>query len=389
MMASAAPTNPVASPKPVDTRGLANQVIGETEICAVTQTELIYRGYEIADLAAKATFEEVAFLVLVGHKPTAAELDAFAKEVKGMRDVPASVREQLQNVVKASPAAHPMSLLRTGVSLLSHVDTECESNTRDAEMRKAKRLLAKIPTLIGIIERAIENKPALDPDPTLGHAANLIWMMTGKKPSELEARIMDVSLILYAEHDFNASTFTCRCIASTESDMHSAVCGGIGALKGALHGGANEMAMEMLKDLDRDTAGGKESVEAWMQRAFAEKRKLMGFGHRVYKNGDHRAGILRRWGLKLAEQMGPDAKKWFDLGDQVQAIMLKEKNIHPNVDFPCGMTYFVMGIPVPQYTPIFVAARITGWCAHIMEQHQNNRIIRPLAEYQGPMNLKW
>jgi 2-methylcitrate synthase/citrate synthase II len=388
-MATATPANPVSTPKPVDTRGLANQVIGETKICAVTQTELIYRGYEIADLAANATFEQVSFLVLVGHKPTTAELEAFNKEIRGMRDVPANVRERLQQVVKDSPAAHPMSLLRTGVSMLSHVDPECESNAPDAELRKAKRLLAKIPTLIGIIQRAVEGKLALDPDPSLGHAANLMWMMTGKKPSELEARIMDVSLILYAEHDFNASTFTCRCIASTESDMHSAVCGGIGALKGPLHGGANEMAMEMLKDIDRDCAGGAMTTDAWMQRAFAEKRKLMGFGHRVYKNGDHRAGILRSWGLKLAEQMGPDAKKWFDLGDQVQAIMLRDKNIHPNVDFPCGMTYFIMGIPVPQYTPIFVAARITGWCAHIMEQHQNNRIIRPLAEYQGPMNLKW
>ena len=388
-MATATPANPVATPKPVDTRGLANQVIGETKICAVTQTELIYRGYEIADLAANATFEQVSFLVLVGHKPTTAELEAFNKEIRGMRDVPAHVRERLQQVVKDSPTAHPMSLLRTGVSMLGHVDPECESNAPDAELRKSKRLLAKIPTLIGIIQRAVEGKLALDPDPSLGHAANLMWMMTGKKPSELEARIMDVSLILYAEHDFNASTFTCRCIASTESDMHSAVCGGIGALKGPLHGGANEMAMEMLKDIDRDCAGGKMTTDAWMQRAFAEKRKLMGFGHRVYKNGDHRAGILRSWGLKLAEQMGPDAKKWFDLGDQVQAIMLRDKNIHPNVDFPCGMTYFIMGIPVPQYTPIFVAARITGWCAHIMEQHQNNRIIRPLAEYQGPMNLKW
>ena len=388
-MATATPANPVATPKPVDTRGLANQVIGETKICAVTQTELIYRGYEIADLAANATFEQVAFLVLVGHKPTTAELEAFNKEIRGMRDVPAHVRERLQQVVKDSPAAHPMSLLRTGVSMLSHVDPECESNAPDAELRKSKRLLAKIPTLIGIIQRAVEGKLALDPDPSLGHAANLMWMMTGKKPSELEARIMDVSLILYAEHDFNASTFTCRCIASTESDMHSAVCGGIGALKGPLHGGANEMAMEMLKDIDRDCAGGAMTIDAWMQRAFAEKRKLMGFGHRVYKNGDHRAGILRSWGLKLAEQLGPTAKKWFDMGDQVQAIMLRDKNIHPNVDFPCGMTYFIMGIPVPQYTPIFVAGRITGWCAHIMEQHQNNRIIRPLAEYQGPMNLKW
>ena len=187
MTASAAPSNPVATPKPVDTRGLANQVIGETEICAVTQTELIYRGYEIADLAAKATFEEVSFLVLVGHKPTPTELDAWTKEIKTLRDVPAAVREQLQNVVKGAPTAHPMSLLRTGVSLLSHVDADCESNAPDAELRKAKRLLAKIPTLIGIIQRTIEGKTALDPDPTLGHAANLLWMMTGRRPSELRA----------------------------------------------------------------------------------------------------------------------------------------------------------------------------------------------------------
>ena len=388
-MATATPPSPVSVAKPVDTRGLANQVVGETRVCAVTQSELIYRGFEIADLAESATFEGVAHLVIVGHKPTAAELAAFDAEIKSMRAVEKTVIDQLAAVVKAAPHAHPMSLLRTGVSILGHHDKECESNAPDAELRKSKRLLAKIPTLIGAIQRTIEGKPVLEPDSSLGHAANLMWLMTGRKPTELEARIMDVSLILYAEHDFNASTFTSRCIASTESDMHSAVCGGIGALKGPLHGGANEMAMEMLKDVDRDCAGGKMSVEAWMQRAFAEKRKLMGFGHRVYKNGDHRAGILRRWGLKLAEKMGPDAKKWFDLGDTVQAIMLKDKNIHPNVDFPCGMTYFIMGIPVPQYTPIFVAARITGWCAHIMEQHQNNRIIRPLSKYTGAPLRPW
>jgi citrate synthase len=171
--------------------------------------------------------------------------------------------------------------------------------------------------------------------------------------------------------------------------MHSAVCGGIGALKGPLHGGANEAAMEMLKTIDEDTSKGQMTVDQWMQRAFAEKRKLMGFGHRVYKNGDHRAGILRGWGLRYCEQARPEAKKWFDLGDKVQATMLKDKNIHPNVDFPCGMTYFSMGIPVPQYTPIFVASRITGWCAHIMEQHKDNRIIRPLANYVGPSLMKW
>jgi len=377
------------APKPVDTRGLAGQTVGETSICAVTQTELIYRGFEIADLAENATFEEVAHLLLVGHKPSAAELSAFKAEVASMRAIPASVRDAIVRVAKESPKAHPMSILRTGVSLLSHLDPDCEDNSPAAELRKSKRLLAQIPSIIGACQRTLDGKAPVDPDPSLGHSANLMWMMSGQKPDELAAKIMDVSLVLYAEHDFNASTFSCRVISSTETDLHSAVCGGIGALKGPLHGGANEMAMEMLKDIDRDCAGGRMTVDAWMQRAFAEKRKLMGFGHRVYKNGDHRAGILRRRGLKLAEKQGPSSRKWFDMGDAVQAIMLRDKNIHPNVDFPCGMTYFIMGIPVPQYTPIFVASRITGWCAHIMEQHANNRIIRPLAEYKGPMHLKW
>lgn len=387
-MATASAPTPSSS-KPVDTRGLAGQTVGETSVCAVNQTQLIYRGYEIADLAANATFEEVAYLLLIGRKPTAAELAAFTAEVAAMRPIPVSVRDAIVKVCRESPKAHPMSILRTGVSLLSHLDPECEDNSPAAELRKAKRLLAQIPTVIGVCQRTLDGQAPVEPDATLSHAANLMWCMSGKKPDELAARIMDVSLILYAEHDFNASTFSCRVIASTETDMHSAVCGGIGALKGPLHGGANEQAMEMLKDIDRDCAGGTMSVEAWMKRAFAEKRKLMGFGHRVYKNGDHRAGILRREGLKLAEKLGPNAKKWFDLGDEVQAIMLRDKSIHPNVDFPCGMTYFIMGIPVPQYTPIFVASRITGWCAHIMEQHANNRIIRPLADYTGPTDLHW
>jgi len=383
---------PVAPSKPVDTRGLAGQTVGDTQICAVTQTQLIYRGFEIADLAENATFEEVAFLLLVGHKPTAAELKAFKDEIVGMRSVDQGILDIVGRIAESKPGqpdVHPMSILRTGVSLLSHVDPECEDNSPEAELRKSKRLLAKIPTIIGYGQMRRDGRKPVAPDPSLDHAGNLLWCMTGVKPDPLAARIMDVSLILYAEHDFNASTFACRVIASTETDMHSAVCGGIGALKGPLHGGANEMAMEMLKDIDRDCAGGRISTDAWMKRAFEEKRKLMGFGHRVYKNGDHRAGILRSWGLKLAEKLGTNAKKWFDLGDQVQAIMLRDKNIHPNVDFPCGMTYFIMGIPVPQYTPIFVASRITGWCAHIMEQHSNNRIIRPLAEYSGPALQKW
>jgi len=384
---SKSPSKPDA--KAPDTRGLAGQTVGDTSICAVTQTELIYRGYEIADLAEHATFEEVAYLLLMGEKPTPAQAKSFHAELAGMREVPAEVAAMLAAIVKASPTTHPMSLLRTGVSLLSHRDPECEDNSPEAELRKAKRLLAKIPTLIGIGQAAWDGRAVPANDPSMTHAAYLLLMLTGKKPTELAARIMDVSLILYAEHDFNASTFACRVIASTETDLHSAICGGIGALKGALHGGANEMAMEMLKEIDRDCAGGRMSVDAWMKQAFETKRKLMGFGHRVYKNGDHRAGILRRWGLKLAEQQGPSSKKWFDLGDQVQAIMLRDKAIHPNVDFPCGMTYFVMGIPVPQYTPIFVAARIVGWSAHVMEQHANNRIIRPLASYVGADRRKW
>ncbi len=377
------------APKIADARGLAGQTIGDTTICSVNQTQLIYRGYEIADLAAHATFEEVAHLLLVGHKPTANELSAFDADLRSVRRIPVVVRDAIVKIAVETPKAHPMSVLRTAVSMLSHLDPDCEDNSAEAELRKSCRLFAQIPTCIGTHQRALDGKTPVEPDDTLTHAGNLLWCMTGEKPGEGATKVMDVSLILYAEHDFNASTFTSRVIASTNADMHSAICGAIGALKGNLHGGANEAAMEMLADIMRDTADGAMSVNDWMQRAFDQKRKLMGFGHRVYKNGDHRAGILRSWGLKYAQTENGDAQKWFDLGDQVQSIMLEQKNIHPNVDFPCGMTYFALGIPVPQYTPIFVAARITGWCAHIMEQHANNRIIRPLAQYTGPELKNW
>ena len=273
--------------------------------------------------------------------------------------------------------------------MAGHLDHECEDNEPEAELAKSIRLTAMIPTLIGAHQTALDGKDEVHADSELSHAGNLLWCMTGKRPGELATKVMDVSLVLYAEHDFNASTFTSRVVASTNSDLHSSVCAAIGALKGNLHGGANEAAMDMLNEIMADTKDGALDVDAWMQRAFQEKRKLMGFGHRVYKNGDHRAGILREWGRKFAEAEMPSAMPLFDLGDAVQSIMLRDKNIHPNVDFPCGMTYFSMGIPVPQYTPIFVASRITGWCAHIMEQHANNRIIRPLAEYVGPELSNW
>ena len=382
-----APTEEKA-PAKANQEGLAGQVIGETSVCAVNQTQLMYRGYEIADLAANATFEEVAHLLLIGHKPTSEELTAFKAELVSMRGIPNSVKDTIIHIAKNSPEAHPMGVLRTAVSLLSHICPVCEDNSTDADLRKSMYLLAKIPTCIGVHQMALDGKTPVDPDPNLDHAANLLWCMSGEVPHESAAKVMDVSLILYAEHDFNASTFTSRVVASTNSDLHSCVCGGIGALKGNLHGGANEAAMEMLKEIMESVEGGS-TAEAYMQHAFETKKKLMGFGHRVYKNGDHRAGILRDWGLKYADSANKEAKKWFDLGDEVQAIMLRDKDIHPNVDFPCGMTYFAMGIPVPQYTPIFVVARITGWCAHIMEQHQNNRIIRPLAHYAGEELRTW
>jgi 2-methylcitrate synthase/citrate synthase II len=370
--------------------GLEGVVAGKTSVCSVEQGKLIYRGYEIHDLAKHATFDEVAHLLLVGHKPTRSELEAFKKDLVSHRAIPAHVTEFLKSVgpmLKAGTAV-PMDVLRTAVSMVGHTDPDCQASTHHANLAKAIRLTAKIPTIIGHMQNVIDGKPIVAPDASLDHAANLLWMMKGVKPTPEEAHIMDVSLMLYAEHDYNASTFAARVIAGTLSDLHGAVTGAIAALKGPLHGGANEAAMEMIQEIATFTAKGH-TVDDFMSRAFAEKRKLMGFGHRVYKNGDHRAGILHALGRAYAEKKGPASVKWFEIGEQVQRIMLEEKNIFPNVDFPCGMTYFVMGIPVPQYTPIFVAARITGWAAHVMEQHANNRLIRPVSEYVGPAEKKW
>ncbi len=384
-------------------KGLEGVVAGDSAICSVEQGKLIYRGYEIHDLAANATFEQVAFLLLEGHKPSDAELARFKSELIAERMLPGPVLDYIRGSHTMLTAGHavPMDVLRTCVSILGNLDKDAQDNSAAANLRKSKRLLAKIPAIIGHMQSVIDGKPLVQPDtggdPSLSLAANLLYLMSGEKPSREHEHVMDVSLILYAEHDFNASTFTGRVIAGTLSDMHGAVTGAIAALKGPLHGGANEAAMDMLKEIMHDVGEGgigTRAVEDWMERAFERKRKLMGFGHRVYKNGDHRAPILHKLGRKLADKDtrkpgGHPATKWFELGEQVQKIMLDRKNIHPNVDFPCGLTYFTMGIPVPQYTPIFVASRITGWCAHIAEQHANNRLIRPLSIYSGPAEMKW
>ncbi len=368
---------------PDKAQGLEGIVAGDSAICSVEQGKLIYRGYDISDLAENATFEEVAHLLLVGHKPSESELKEFDKQLKAARTLHADAVGVLKSAA-SKPGIHPMDVLRTVVSFLAHTHPDAQDNSPEAEQRKSIQLTGVIPTIIGHMQNVLDGRDLIDPDMNLSHAENLYFMMMGEKPSETAAKIIDTSLILYAEHDFNASTFTSRVIAGTLSDMHGAVTGAIAALKGPLHGGANEAAMEMIKEV-----GTLENVEPFMQRAFAEKRKIMGFGHRVYKNGDHRASILHGLGRAYADEKGGEAVRWFEIGEKIQKIMDEEKGIFPNVDFPCGLTYFVMGIPVPQYTPIFVAARVTGWCAHIMEQHQNNRLIRPLSNYTGPMGKSW
>ncbi|MEO1512684.1 MAG: citrate/2-methylcitrate synthase, partial [Planctomycetota bacterium] len=323
-----------SSPKPTGLEGL---VAGPTAICAVQQEDLVYRGYGVHELAEHATFEEVAYLLLAGEKPSDSELNAFRRELVEARALPEPVRTYLDSaaVMLQTGTTVPMDVLRTAVSLLGNLEPQSQAIGAEAELAKAKTLLARIPTVIGHMQRAADGKQPVDPetggDPDLGHAANLLYLLTGEKPTEEATRVMDVSLILYAEHDFNASTFTARVIASTLSDLHGAVTGAIAALKGPLHGGANEAAMEMLKEI-REAVDAGETVDAWMERAFAEKRKLMGFGHRVYKNGDHRAPILMELGKKLAEAAGGDAPAWFELSEQVQRVMLEKKSIHPNVD---------------------------------------------------------
>ena len=387
-------TTATPPPAPI-ARGLEGVIAGETSICQVEQTSLIYRGYEIADLAANATFEEVAFLLLEGHKPDAKELARFKDELVASRALHPSVIEYLRvaGPMLKQGTAVPMDVIRSAISIAGNVDSDSQDNSAEANLRKAKRILAKAPAMIGHMQSIIDGKDLVAPDTggdaNLSHAANLLYLINGEKPNGDFEHIMDVSLILYAEHDFNASTFASRVIAGTLADMHGAITGAIAALKGPLHGGANEAAMEMLREINEFIEAGKGSVQNFMEKAFAEKRKLMGFGHRVYKQGDHRAGILHALGRTAAEARGSKYLKWFEIGEEVQKIMLDQKNIFPNVDFPCGMTYFTMGIPVPQYTPIFVASRISGWAAHIMEQHANNRIIRPRAGYTGEQLRKW
>ncbi len=366
-------TTPTYSP------GLEGVTAGETAICTV-EGGLSYRGYSVGDLADHCTFDEVAYLLLHGELPTAAQLKQFHTRVAAARRLPPPLKELFAALPKWTT---PLDALRTAVSALGHFDQDAADNSHDANLRKAERLLAQIPVAIADHHRIVKGQPEVAARQDLSHAANFLYMLRGVEASPAEVKAMDVSLILYAEHEFNASTFAARVIVSTLSDLHSGITGAIGALKGPLHGGANEKVMDILL-----AAGGPEHAEAWTKAALARKERIMGFGHRVYKTGDVRAGILKKYARAAAEanpahEGGGDPLKWEETADIIERVMAAEKNMFPNLDWPAGRLYHAMKLEIPLYTPIFAMSRITGWAAHVIEQLDNNRLIRPRALYKG------
>lgn len=369
----------------MSSKGLAGIVAGKTAVGEVTQTSLRYRGYQIDDLCANCNFDEVAYLLLHGELPNERQVTDFRQRVFEAMVTPDHVKAAMARMPKETP---PMDVLRSVASLLGHYDPEAQDISHEANLRKSERLLGQLTAATGYWSHLVNGVDEVRPEAGKSHGANLLSLILGKPGSDLAGRVVDGTLIIYAEHEFNASTFTARTIASTLADMHSAVSGAIGALKGPLHGGANEAAMHQFLDI-----GKVENVEKWFDDLQAHnkanpdnKKLIMGFGHRVYKNGDHRATIVRDWSLELAKETGQG--HWIDMADKLQALMLERKNIHPNTDYPAAHAYYQMGIPIPFYTPIFVCSRVTGWCAHVMEQYQDNRIIRPTSEYNGPAERK-
>ncbi|MCZ2343565.1 MAG: citrate synthase [Bacteroidales bacterium] len=362
------------NPHPDYSPGLEGIIAGETAISSVGDG-LRYRGYSVGELAEKATFDEVAYLLLYGELPTTGELQQFLARVAMARRLPHPIRDLLPQLPNWTP---PLDALRTAVSALAHFDQDNADNSHEANLRKAERLIAQIPVIIADQYRVSQGLHPIAARQDLSLAANFLWMLRGTEPNREEIHALDVSLILYAEHEFNASTFTARVIVSTLSDMHAAVTGAIGALKGPLHGGANEKVMDVLQ-----AAGGPDTAEAWARDALARKERIMGFGHRVYKDGDERAKILKTLTRKVAEASGPDLVKWEDTAEAIEQVIAREKQLLPNLDWPAGRLYHAMQIAVPLYTPMFAMSRVAGWAAHVMEQLEHNRLIRPRALYTG------
>ena len=356
-------------------KGLVGVITDETSVSKVMAetNSLTYRGYAVQDLCEKCSWEEVAFLMVNKELPSSNELTDFIKKEKEYRNISKDLLDVIHKFPKGS---HPMDTLRTGVSYLGMEDDRIWDNSAVVNMDKYIRMLAKIPTIIAAAYRHKKGKAFIDPSNDLTASENFFHMCFGKIPAKEVIKAFDVSLILYAEHSFNASTFASRVITSTTSDIYSAVCGGIGALKGPLHGGANEQVMHMLKEI-----GEVKNAKKWILNALVNKKKVMGFGHRVYKSGDSRVPTMTKYAEKMALFTG--GEKWIQISNILRDTMIKEKNIYPNLDFPAGPAYYMMGFDIEMFTPIFVMSRITGWTAHIMEQAADNRIIRPLSAYVG------
>ncbi len=353
--------------------GLRGQSAGQTELCTVgkTGTGLTYRGYDISDLAAGASFEEVAYLIFFGQLPSADELAAYKARLAGLRDLPAPLREVLERI---PASAHPMDVMRTGCSMLGNLEPEGDF---DNQQSVADRLLGALPSIINYWYRFSHDGVRIDTDTGEDSiAGHFLATLNGESPSDLFRRVMDVSLILYAEHEFNASTFTARVCASTLSDMHSCVTGAIGSLRGPLHGGANEAAMALIEQFD-STAAASEAVRGMLER----KEVIMGFGHAIYRTSDPRNTIIKAWAERLAAEVGDELL--YPVSCAVEKVMWDEKELFANADFFHASAYHFMGIPTKLFTPIFVCSRVSGWTAHVMEQRVNNRIIRPSADYIG------
>lgn len=371
--AEAAPKNPASA-------GLEGVVAAKSEICFIDGIagRLVYRGYEIGDLVEHASFEEVAYLLWDGKLPNKSALAELKKDIAASMALP----EHVSKLVAALPAKmQPMDALRTACSALAAVDRDLTSNDPDANRRKAIHLTAQFPTIVTAFHRLRAGQQPIAPDPSLSIAGNFLYMLTGKKPHDTLTRVMDAALVLHAEHGMNASTFAARVTAATLADMHAAVTAALAALKGPLHGGANQDVMELLI-----ACGQPEQAEKKVEEMLSGGQKIPGFGHRVYKTFDPRATFLRKMSKDLGEAAGN--LRWYEMSERIMPIVKKMKDKDPNVDFFSASAYYTMGIPLDLFTPIFAIARVTGWTAHIMEQHKNNRIIRPTDDYVGPMGLK-
>ncbi|MFH8337478.1 bifunctional 2-methylcitrate synthase/citrate synthase [Streptomyces sp. AM6-12] len=360
-------------------RGLAGVVVDTTEISTVVQetNSLTYRGYPVQDLVARRSFEEVAHLLWYGELPDDAQLRDFHARERALRPLD---RTTLELLTRLPDTCHPMDVLRTAVSFFGAEDPTEDDGSLAANRGKSLTLLAKLPTVVAADQRRRRGLAPIPPDPGLGYAENFFHMCFGSVPDPEVVRCFEISLTLYAEHSFNASTFTARVVTSTLSDLYSAVTAAIGALKGPLHGGANEAVMHMLNEI-----GDPQRAEAWLDEALASKRKIMGFGHRVYKHGDSRVPIMQDALDRLvARAADPEVTRMATLHAALRHAIISRKGIHPNLDYPAGLAYHLMGFDTPAFTPIFVMSRITGWTAHITEQLAHNALIRPLASYDGP-----